>query len=181
MITRRHRAEGIDSAALWSECGHYRYRLERRWGAGPVLNWIMLNPSRATERQNDPTIERCQRRAAALGFAAISVTNLFALCATRPADLKAAADPVGAGCDAVLRAAAERADMVLCAWGVHGAHLGRNRAVLALLEGLPLHVLGLTRAGHPRHPLYVPYSARPVPWPGGANAAPEISTGAAIL
>jgi hypothetical protein len=44
---------------------------------------------------------------------------------------------------------------------MHGEHPGQDRAVLGWLESLgvkPL-ALGVTKDGHPRHPLYVPYSA----------------------
>ncbi|MEY3307813.1 MAG: hypothetical protein RLZZ413_1851, partial [Pseudomonadota bacterium] len=41
--------------------------------------------STATEFQNDPTVERCERRARALGFGAFRVTNIFAFRATDPA------------------------------------------------------------------------------------------------
>ena len=30
--------------------------------------------------------------------------------------------------------------------------------------GLPLWHLGLTQAGHPKHPLYISYSMQPVAW-----------------
>ncbi|TRW96069.1 DUF1643 domain-containing protein [Paracoccus sp. M683] len=140
----------------------------RRWGPvlGPVLLYVMLNPSTATEVQNDPTIERCERRARALGFSGLGVVNLFAFRATRPADLKRAADPIGPLNDAAIRTAARRADQILCAWGVHGQHLCRDARVRAILRGQdrPMLHLGLTNAGAPRHPLYVPY-ARPLqPW-----------------
>ena len=164
MIRRDHQAGNVTSHALWSDCGGYRYGLCRRWADGPELNYVMLNPSKATEAHNDATIERCQRRATALGFGAFSATNLFAYCATDPRDLKAAAEPVGPENDVILAETAGRADMVLCAWGVHGAHLGRADEVAKLLAGRPLHVLGLSKAGHPRHPLYVPYAAKPLLW-----------------
>ena len=164
MIERHHEADGIRSSALWSVCGAYRYRLSRRWAEGPQLLYIMLNPSRATEAQNDPTIERCQRRATALGYGAFTACNLFSLCATDPRDLKAHTYPDTPDHDQVLRAAAGEADTILCAWGVHGTHRNRANEVAALLHGLPLFCLGTTQAGHPRHPLYVPYATRPTRW-----------------
>ncbi|AUH33556.1 DUF1643 domain-containing protein [Paracoccus tegillarcae] len=163
---RRHRADGKRSWAAYSPCGQYRYGLSRRWGSGPALLYVMLNPSTATEMANDPTIERCERRARALGFDGLGVVNLFAYRATRPEDLRRAADPVGPLNDDAIRAAALRADRVLCAWGVHGDHLGRAEQVRAALRGLrrPMLHLGLTKAGHPRHPLYVSYARSPADW-----------------
>lgn len=166
MIRRHHSADGIHSEAVYSSCGGYRYSLSRRWGEGAGLCWIMLNPSTATEERNDPTIERCQRRAAALGLPAFAVVNLFAFRATRPADLRAAPAPIGPENDRLLMETARDAALVLCGWGTHGAHLGRGAQVEALLRqaGVPLHHLGLTRDGHPRHPLYVSYGTGPQPW-----------------
>ena len=125
----------------------------------------MLNPSTATELRNDPTIERCERRARAMGHGGVSICNLFAFRATLPRDLKAAADPVGPMNDEVLAECAGNAERIICAWGVHGAHLGRGAEVARLLETRHgLYHLGLTRDGHPRHPLYLPYSAAPEAW-----------------
>lgn len=165
-VIRRHHAGGRRSWAAYSPCMQYRYGLSRRWGSGAVLLYVMLNPSTATERANDPTIERCERRARQLGFAGLGVVNLFAFRATRPQDLKRADDATGPLNDAAIRAAALRADQVLCAWGVHGDHLGRGDQVRELLRGLgrPLLHLGLTKAGAPRHPLYVSYSHQPALW-----------------
>ncbi|MBE9639029.1 DUF1643 domain-containing protein [Salipiger pacificus] len=165
MIERRHAQEGMRSRALYSPCGTYRYGLERVWqdAPGPLLLWIMLNPARADERRNDPTIARCQRRAQALGFGGMRIANLFAFRAPTPADLRRAEAPVGPENDPLLLRWHGEAAMTLVGWGLHGAHLGRGAEVTARLTG-PLHVLGLTKGGHPRHPLYVPYRAQPRLW-----------------
>jgi hypothetical protein len=166
MIRRRHAAEGKQSEALYSDCETYRYLLSRRWGAGCELLYILLNPSTATEERNDPTIERCERRARMLGFGGFAVANLFAFRATDPRDLKRAPCPVGPDNDTQLRIAASAAGRVLCGWGVHGEHMARAGAVADLLRraGIPLWHLGQTRAGHPRHPLYVGYVQEPQLW-----------------
>ena len=54
-------------------------------------------------------------------------------------------------------------DEILCAWGVHGAHLDQHRKIVGLLESSskPLLTLGTTKQGHPRHPLYVSYAVKP--------------------
>lgn len=166
MIARWHEHGGTRSEALYSECERYRYLLRRQWGAGGSILYVLLNPSTATEERNDPTIERCERRARRMGFGGFAVSNLFAYRATEPRELKRAAAPVGASNDGALMDAAAGADLILCGWGVHGIHLGRGAEVEALLRstGRPLFHLGLTKHGHPRHPLYVGYARCPEPW-----------------
>jgi hypothetical protein len=81
--------------------------------------------------------------------------------------MRAVADPIGPANDAAIRdSAATWADRIICAWGTHGAHLGRGAAVEALLRntGRPLFSLGLSMDGHPKHPLYIGYDRQPEPW-----------------
>lgn len=167
MITRTHVKGDAPSTAIYSPCERYRYSLTRVWDpSGTRVNFVMLNPSTATEVQNDPTVERCERRARALGYGSFAVTNIFAWRDTDPKAMRAATDPVGAENDTALRDCAEWADDVIAAWGTHGAHLDRGPAVETLLRatGKPLFHLGLSKAGHPKHPLYLPYTQTPISW-----------------
>lgn len=154
-----------DSGTRFSADRMYRYELWRRWGEGPLLNFVMLNPSTADEVDNDQTVERCERRARQLGYDGLVVTNLFAFRATAPRAMKAAADPVGSENDAAILAVAGRAALVIAAWGAHGGFRGRSQQVRQLFceIGLPLHCLALTQSGEPKHPLYLPYDLWPVP------------------
>lgn len=165
MITRTHVKGDAPSVAVYSDCEAYRYLLTRVWDDSlPRALFVMLNPSTATEVQNDPTVERCERRARALGFGAFRVTNIFAYRATDPRAMRAVADPVGPENDAAIRESLDwadgPADRIVCAWGTHGAHLDRGAAVARLLRdsGRELHHLGLTAAGAPKHPLYIGYA-----------------------
>ena len=101
-----------------------------------------------------------------LGFGGFRVTNIFAFRATDPRDMRAAPDPIGPDNDATLVDGADWADRIIAAWGVHGAHLDRGLSVAAQLAAgaKPLYHLGLSKAGHPRHPLYLPYTQEPVLW-----------------
>ncbi|WP_224817131.1 DUF1643 domain-containing protein [Hasllibacter sp. MH4015] len=169
MIERTFQKDDAASIAIYSDCENYRYSLTRVWDpAGERALFIMLNPSTATEIQNDPTVERCERRARALGFGAFRVLNIFAWRATDPRDMRRADDPVGPGNDAAILDSLDWADRIICAWGTHGEHLGRGPAVEALLRasGRPLYHLGLSKAGHPKHPLYIGYAVQPVLWEG---------------
>jgi hypothetical protein len=77
--------------------------------------------------------------------------------------VKAARDPVGAENDRAILEAARTSGIVVCAWGNHGAHLGRSAAVLTRLRktGIGLHMLRMNGNGEPAHPLYLPASLRP--------------------
>ncbi|OAN75206.1 hypothetical protein A8B78_16755 [Jannaschia sp. EhC01] len=167
MIEREHLKGDAASVAVYSDCERYRYALTRVWdAAGKRALFIMLNPSTATEVQNDPTVERCERRARALGFGAFRVLNIFAYRATDPRDMRRAEDPVGPANDAAILGGLDWADRVICAWGTHGEHLGRGPAVEDLLRGTGRELLhlGLSKAGHPKHPLYIGYAVQPQVW-----------------
>lgn len=166
MILRQHDSGDTRSEALYSDCGTYRYRLSRDWGDGPRIAFILLNPSTASELRNDPTVARCEGRARRGGFGGFYVLNLFAFRATRPEDLRAAADPFGAANTETVLAAVGEAATVVCGWGLHGAHLGQGVAMRGLLAErcITLWHLGLTRDLHPRHPLYVANAIEPRPW-----------------
>jgi hypothetical protein len=128
---------------------------------------VMLNPSTADERSNDPTVERCQRRALALGCGGLIVTNIFAYRSTDPAALYKLADPVGPDNNSnILQAASTPNALVICAWGRHGALKQRGAEVEQYLRGasVPLHVLALNDDGSPSHPLYLPYERQPQEW-----------------
>lgn len=172
MITRHNNTLLSNSTAIYSDCEKYRYSLTRVWGEGAKrVLFVMLNPSTATEMQNDPTVERCERRARALGFGAFRVTNIFAWRDTDPRNMRAASDPTGPENDNAILDGVAWADTIVAAWGTHGAHLSRGQEVSQLLQrtGRELQCLGLTKDGHPKHPLYISYTQQPVTWKAAQN------------
>ena len=155
----------MTGTAVFSDDQRYRWFLTRSWSFGKgALMVIGLNCSTATATEDDPTIRRCIGFAQDWGYQRLLMTNLFAFRATDPKAMKAEADPVGEKNDDWIVESAAIADLVVCAWGAHGRHLHRDQAVLRLLEGRPLHHLGLTRGGHPRHPLYLSGALQPQEW-----------------
>lgn len=150
-------AEIGTATARLSDCGAYRYELGRRWARGPSVLFIMLNPSTADATQDDPTIRRCIGFAKSWQMGALGVVNLFALRATDPAALRTAPDPVGPLNDDAIHDAIVSSRVVVAAWGAHAMAAERAAVVaeMAANASRPLCCLGTTKAGHPRHPLYL--------------------------
>jgi hypothetical protein len=153
-------------SARFDPTGQYRYLLERQWGDAPRLAIVMLNPSRADGRVDDPTVRRCMGLAQGWGFGAIAVVNLFAYRSPHPRLLRQVPNPVGPENDAVLGEVAAQAGNILLAWGNGGSLGERDRAVLRLLapHRARLYCLGRNATGQPRHPLYAPRHVPLTPW-----------------
>lgn len=155
-----------------SRCGGYRWWLERCWQReAPRLLFVGLNPSRADADHDDPTLRRLIGFARDWGFGAVEVVNLFSAITSHPAALRLLADPIGRGTDAWIRrrATAPEVGAIWLGWGVTGGWLQRDRTVLRLLQRhgalKRCGVVGVTAAGRPRHPLYLPSGSRLQPWP----------------
>jgi len=159
--------EKYESGASFSDCDLYRFTLWRSWGVGGYCNFLMLNPSTADAMNNDPTVERCERRARSMGFGGLIVTNLFAFRATDPRDMKAHSDPIGERNDDAILESACQSRMIVCAWGEHGKFLNRSEAVMKLIRDKcdsKIHAIAVNNSGEPKHPLYCGYDLQPFKW-----------------
>jgi hypothetical protein len=153
-------------SAVFSPCGRYRYRIERRLPCGGrTMALTMLNPSKAGAVKTDPTATKvigfCER----LDICRWIGTNAAALVSTDPKGLAFADDPIGPDNDQNILEAAREADIVVVGWGAGVSYLRgklatRAAEVLDLLraDGHELWCWGYTKGGHPRHPLMLPYS-----------------------
>jgi hypothetical protein len=148
-------------------------------GMTRTVAFIGLNPSTADETDDDPTVRRCLGFARKWGYDEMVMLNLFALRSTDPKALYVALDPIGPENDLHVLMQAKCADLVVCAWGVlggfqpRGKYEPRGREVEAILREnrVVLHVLRLTKGGHPGHVLYLPGDLEPVPWEGPAGSS----------
>lgn len=153
----------MKTSADFSDDRRYRYKLTREWdGNGGNLVVIGLNPSTADETVDDPTIRRCISFAKREGCGGLVMLNLFAWRATDPAFMKLVACPVAEferehENDKAICLSLPNATAIVAAWGTHGAFLNRGAEVRRMIEGRnrPLYHLGLTKGGHPKHPLYL--------------------------
>lgn len=148
----------LEMEASLSECGQYRWWLRRTWGEGPEVCFVMLNPSTADHRVDDPTIRRCIGFAKDWGFGRLTVRNLYCFRSPSPKVLFRAADPIGRLRADDELAAAMTADRIVVAWGVN-ARADRVARAAEILHGRQVFCFGRTKAGQPRHPLYMPAAA----------------------
>lgn len=147
-----------------SDCGRYRYSLQRdiSGGGDGTVTFVMLNPSTADAEQDDPTIRRCISFAHKWAFARLKVVNLYALRATNPRELWLADDPVGPENDHVMNVVFGGSDLIVAAWGAQAKY---DRVFEVMTWPIrPRDCLGLTKDGAPRHPLYVPADRVPQPY-----------------
>ena len=161
----------VRRTAELSVCGTYRYRLGRIMvetsvpfaraamaGYPPttrVMGFVMLNPSTADAYADDPTIKRCMGFALRDGYDEICVMNLFAGRATKPDDLFSMADPEGPYNSEHWKALKVSSAKIICAWGADKRATAQSKKFLDAMRGRELHCLGLSKAGSPKHPLYL--------------------------
>ena len=152
-------------SAIISDCGAYRYTLERDVAmAGPLFLFIGVNPSTADAAKNDATVRKWIGFVKRWGGRGFLVGNAFAF---RSKDVKALAtaiDPIGLHNDWHIMQLAVRADVIVPCWGNTGKVPPRLRGRFEFLTGMltgagkPLHCFGRTQGGDPLHPQMLAYS-----------------------
>jgi hypothetical protein len=148
----------LERDAVISDCGSYRYLLRRTWDHDkPRCLFIMLNPSTADAEIDDATIRSCIRLSKGFGYGSFEVINLFGLRATDPAELAKAEDPIGPMNERIGAAAIIRCDVAICAWGAHPMAQRHGQNIVGLVRSYrpAAYCLGKTKAGAPKHPLYI--------------------------
>lgn len=151
------------SYAEVSPCGRYRWRLGRRWGPGPLVLFVLLNPSTADAFEPDPTSTRCEGYARRWGFDGFEIVNLFSWRATEPKDLNAvhgSSNLYGLRHTAGHRAALRECDLVVVGWGSLTARRwawpAARKTLAQLLESHgQVFALKTNQDGTPGHPLYL--------------------------
>ena len=162
----------LKSEATFSSCGLYRWHLKRTFLRNKrTLLFIGLNPSTATAINDDQTMKRLSRFSLKWGYGNLVVINLFARIGNSPVILRKCSNPIGDEndkelCLNALQWSESNIWDLWLGWGAGGVLKERNLEVMTLLKGYCINraknfpnamgplTLGLTRKGHPRHPLY---------------------------
>jgi hypothetical protein len=159
--------------AIFSQCGSYRYRLERHLQLdGPVFAYFGINGSTATALDDDQTLRKWIRFTHLNNGRSLIVGNVFGYRATDVSVLAIVKDPVGPDNDVHLAAIVADADILVPCWGsrrkVPKQLHYRFEEVKGLLfaSGKPVKVWGFTQSGDPLHPLTLAYATKLVDWRG---------------
>jgi hypothetical protein len=161
-------------SAVFSDDRKRRYELVRdRRDEIDVPNktvlFVMLNPSKAGETDDDPTVRKVVGFARRWGYGRAVVVNLTPTVSTDPWEL-----PYWNGIDMLNRAITQQwmgeVDLVVVAWGSPPKAICRTIAFAELVYSfcqiapVDLYCIGTTRGGDPLHPSRAPYTDKPTMW-----------------
>jgi hypothetical protein len=148
------------SGAEFSTERHYRYALWRVWNPDKgIVMFIGLNPSRANERKNDPTIRRVISFGYNWGFGGVVMANIYGWISPYPEDLQTCEDPIGEN-DKWVEALAKHCQRIVFAWGKFKQAEKWSQAIIDMFPDA--YALKINKDGSPQHPLYVPGNVIPV-------------------
>lgn len=165
-----HGVEG--KAEFYGERNEYRLWLSRNWswrrftdGRYPYALWIGMNPSVAAADIDDPTIRREMQFTEAMGIECYVKCNVMDYRSTDPKRLLAVEAPCSDKNRECIAGMARNACIVIAAWGALPKPLRKYAdAVITVLSETPLYCMGVTKDYSPRHPLYLPKTAKPMVW-----------------
>lgn len=160
-------------SAVISECGLYRYRLDRDCGmpfeGSKVFAYFGINPSTADATLDDPTVRKWIGFTERNGGSRFIVGNVFSYRATDVKVIGKVPFPQGPQHFHNLKQIIHDADVLVPCWGGRDKvpkHLREHLdQLLAWLHrsGKPVLHFGATDGGDPKHPLFLPYTTELLP------------------
>lgn len=159
------------NSAIISECGNYRYRLDRDvQSEGAVFAYFGINCSTADAELDDQTVRKWIGFTQRNGGSRFIVGNPFAYRTPHVKDLVEVTDPVGPDNYHYLVQIIEEADVLVPCWGSQGKvptalrHYIDYLRHMLFMSGKPVLTFGFTKDGDPKHPLMLGYSTELIPW-----------------
>lgn len=152
-------------SAIISDCGKYRYRLERTVALqGITVAWFGINPSTANGDMDDATIRKMVGFSRKLGAKTMIVGNCIPFRATDVSKIGKCSEEAMLlnyhHCAEIIRDSA----VVIPCWGAIrkvAPHL-RGAVVVTKMQIVESHTqvlcLGTTKCGNPKHPLMLGYN-----------------------
>ncbi|WP_433766680.1 DUF1643 domain-containing protein [Pseudomonas putida] len=164
----------LNSSAVISECGLYRYRLDRsccpQFDGSKVFAFFGVNPSTADAMLDDHTVRKWRGFTLRNGGHAFIVGNVFSFRATDVRVLRKTLITMGPDHGKHLEAIIREADVLVPCWGSsdkldYGHRLYMKELMRTLLDsGKPVLHFGKTKSGDPMHPLTLGYDTPLIPW-----------------
>lgn len=152
--------DGIEYGCVLSSCETFRYVLWRIWDdSKPLWMFVLLNPSKATHEEDDPTITRQMKRARDGGAGGIVVVNTGAIRETNSDLATSATDPIGPHNIFWIKEMIPKCEKHIAGWGPKASKFKGDRIVKAIFReaNVPLYALTINKDGSPKHPLYIGY------------------------
>lgn len=158
-------------SAVISDCGAYRYRLDREvQPEGDVFAFFGVNPSTADSMLDDATVRKWRGFTLRNGGRKFVVGNVFSYRSTDVCELGKVPFQQGPQHFAHLTEIIELADVLVPCWGrldkVPKDLRGQCDMLMAWLlqTGKPVMHFGTTKCGQPLHPLMLGYDTQLIPW-----------------
>ena len=147
-------AMDVRGSAMFSDCGNYRPYLSRAWAVGPVIMWLCMNPSSATNTRDDATSRKLTRHSRRLGLGKLLLLNVMDYRATDPAELPPGEERSPQNLNHISRCA-RHADRIVLAYGGlrnRPAWIIYATEAVAACQPAPTFHAGINLDGSPRHP-----------------------------
>jgi hypothetical protein len=141
---------------------NYRYWLIREWDIDKnKILWIMLNPSIADAKKDDPTIRKIINYSRDWGYGGFYVCNLYSWIETDSNKLlkEKDTDYVGPNTDKLIKHLNALLGMTILACG-NKAEPARLKEVYKMIK--PCYCLKVNKDGTPAHPLYLKRDLKPI-------------------
>ena len=169
-------------SAILSDCGLYRYRLDRDMhshdllsaagapGSGLVYAYFGINPSTADATIDDHTVKKWRGFTKVFGGRKFIVGNVFSYRSKDVEQLAIVKSPYGPDHLTHLAGIINDADILVPCWGNSSKvpaslhYMIKDTLSLLLISGKPVLHFGKTKAGDPLHPQMLAYSTPLVPW-----------------
>lgn len=144
--------------AIFSKDKKYRFQLNREWDEKlPCIGFILLNPSTADHKKDDPTIRKLICYANKWGFGKLRVVNINPYRSKSPEHLlyNALPDEVREANNIYIQGIYRFSSIVVCGWGNNSLDVDIE-SIKEHLKPKRTYCFEKNKNGNPRHPLYLP-------------------------
>jgi hypothetical protein len=156
----------MKKAAIFSDDHKHRYVLTRIWDESkPLCCFVMLNPSIADDKIDDPTIRRCITFATNWRYGGFYIINIYSYITSNPKNIiedeKSKHDNICFHRDIMNM---KNIRLFVFAWGINKIDKEVVNILINYLKycGLQPYCIKQNKNGSPAHPLYLKSDLKPI-------------------